>query len=179
MASFEEVAAELAQVADVARKVIAAVREAGKAAQEAVDLVAAATRGAGHLEGEADQVVRCWTEVVAATGQLARVLAAACQAVDRLHRSFSGRAPATAESAQPATWAGRQRTQLPAHVTSGVYRDEDGHSDLVQSGGETNGEDREIARHLVAIGRVRPRTFPTVAQHVEMKVGWRMRARLV
>ncbi|MGW6937396.1 DddA-like double-stranded DNA deaminase toxin [Lentzea sp. NPDC054927] len=74
-----------------------------------------------------------------------------------------------------ATWAERHRAQLPSYVTSGFYRDEDGHSDLVQSGGESNGEDRAIAQHLVNIGRVRPRTFPTAAQHVETKVGWRMR----
>ncbi|MDX8037565.1 hypothetical protein SK803_45850 [Lentzea sp. BCCO 10_0856] len=81
----------------------------------------------------------------------------------------------TAAPLPAATWVERHRGQLPSYVTSGFYRDEDGHSDLVQSGGESNGEDRAIAQHLVDIGRVRPRTFPTTAQHVETKVGWRMR----
>jgi nucleic acid/nucleotide deaminase of polymorphic system toxin len=82
-------------------------------------------------------------------------------------------APATRQS--ESSWIERQRDQLPTYITSGFYRDEDGNSDLVQSGSESSGEDRAIARHLIERGLARPRGSATVPQHVETKVGWRMR----
>ncbi|MGI5501168.1 DddA-like double-stranded DNA deaminase toxin [Lentzea sp. CA-135723] len=73
-------------------------------------------------------------------------------------------------------WADRQREHLPTYVTSGFYRDQDGNSDVVQSGQDSRGEYQAIAEHLRTEGF--PRTGPgrvTTGEHVEGKVAWRLR----
>ncbi|MCR3747575.1 SCP1.201-like deaminase [Lentzea californiensis] len=186
MASFEEVSAELNQVITESEELTAALEHAGQLADEAAQLLTAVMRGADQLEDEFGQVVQQWSEVATRAAELSQAVTTGQQCVEsygrtlQVERASSNVAGATAPAGPtpglpPTTWVERQRAQLPTYVTSGFHRDEDGHSDLVQSGAEPNGEDRAIAQHLVAIGRVRPRTFPTAAQHVEIKVGWRMR----
>ena len=186
MASFEEVSAELNRVVTKSEELAAALERAGQLADEAAQLLTAVMQGAGQLEGEFGQAVQHWAEVTKRAAELSQAVTAVRQGVESCRetvqgdQSSPGPAGPMASTRQipvlpPTTWIERQREQLPSYVTSGFYRDEDGHSDLVQSGAEPNGEDRAIAQHLVGIGRVRPRTFPTAAQHVETKVGWRMR----
>lgn len=174
MTSFEELVAELGRVVGKLDELHASLARAGQFATEAVQELEAATRGAGQLEGDASQAVQTWTEVSTGTANLIRAVAVVQERVKGYRETLQGDQPAPLPT-QASTWIGRQRAQLPTYVTSGFYRDEEGNSDLVQSGAEANGEDRQIAEHLVAIRRVRPRTFPTAAQHVETKVGWRMR----
>ncbi|WP_176929997.1 DddA-like double-stranded DNA deaminase toxin [Lentzea albidocapillata] len=168
MASFEEVSAELNRV---------------------VDQVCRWQRPWSRRDNSLTRprsAVRQWSDVTTRAAELTQALTVVRRGVESYHKTLQGdraspnlpspTAPAGSTPAFPqTTWIERQRAQLPAYVTSGFHRDEERHGDLVQSGAEPNGEDRAIAQHLVAIGRVRPRTFPTAAQHVETKVGWRMR----
>lgn len=186
MASFEEVSAELSRVVAKSEEVAAALEQAGQLADEAVQLLTAVMRGAGQLEDEFGRAVQQWSEAATRAAELSQAVTAIRQCVESYRRTLEvDRASSNAtgptasagppSSLPPTTWIERQRAQLPTYVTGGFHCDEEGHGDLVQSGAEPNGEDRAIAQHLVAIGRVRPRTFPTAARHVEIKVGWRMR----
>ncbi|ANZ36653.1 hypothetical protein BBK82_11830 [Lentzea guizhouensis] len=64
---------------------------------------------------------------------------------------------------------------MPKYQTSGVYRTSDGRTNLVQSGREPDGEHDRINDHLVQLGIGRPSASVEASNHVEIKVGWRMR----
>ena len=156
VATLEEVAAGLSQAASGADEASAALTEARRLAVEATELISRVMHGTGSLDDEFRQVVAHWSEAADRLAELAHHLGTARTRIEQHIRSLLG------ETEVP--WAGRARPQLPAYVTSGFYRDEDGDSDLVQSGSEPSGEDRAIARHLIDQGLARPRGSATVTQ---------------
>lgn len=170
MATLGEVAAGLSGAASRADEASAALTEAGQLAVEATELISHAMHGTGSLDDEFRQVVAQWSEVADRLAELVQHLGMARTRIEQHIRSLLGETDVA-----DAPWADRARPQLPAYVTSGFYRDEDGNSDLVQSGRELSGEDQAIARHLIDQGLARPRGSATVSQHVEAKVAWRMR----
>ncbi|MEV6718563.1 hypothetical protein AB0M48_41725 [Lentzea sp. NPDC051208] len=62
-------------------------------------------------------------------------------------------------------WDEQQRRTLPAQITSGRYFDDDGHSDLVQSGSEPDGEHERINDYLIENGIIDPKRIETT-KHV-------------
>ena len=196
MASFEEIAAGLNQVVSRADEATAALVRARQLVDEAVELLTGVAQGSGHLEEEFDHAVLAWSAAAKGMAEVSEVVAAGRQAVEAHRRRFHDdavpqpRAPhslstppspaptSTASAPAPVepTWADEQRAQLPTYVTSGFYRDQDGNSDVVQSGQDALGEHQAIAEHLRAEGF--PPTGPgrvTTGEHVEGKVAWRLR----
>ncbi|WP_367131887.1 hypothetical protein [Saccharothrix sp. HUAS TT1] len=69
------------------------------------------------------------------------------------------------------TWAERQREQLPKYITSGIYADPDGNTEIVQSGQEVDGTHQQVADHLRNLGfPAGTRERVTMGEHVEGKV---------
>ena len=196
MATFEEIAAGLERVAGKAGEANAALAQAGQLADEAATLLTEVMQGSGSLEDEFNQAVQAWINVAKGTAELSEIVAAGCRGVEGYRKALQGDAPAqppaqpgsstppptrtpstaSASASPESTWAERQREQLPTYVTSGYYRDQEGNSDVVQSGQDAQGEHQEIAEHLRAEGF--PPTGPgrvTTGEHVEGKVAWRLR----
>ncbi len=184
MASLGEVADGLSQAAAKADQAAAAFGEARQLVLDARTLITGATEGARGLEAEADQVGAAWDHVIRGCEETIDRLARLHSKIDGQIRSVVGPAsPAAVIPASPAgsavpdqVWIERQLRQLPDYITSGVHRDEDGDTDVVQSGQELGGEHRDIADHL------RNEGFPpggvggvTIGEHVEGKVAWRLR----
>ncbi|WP_197289112.1 DddA-like double-stranded DNA deaminase toxin [Nocardia sp. NRRL S-836] len=196
MATFEEIAVGLQRVAGKAEEANAALTQAGQLASEAAALLTEVMQGSGSLEDEFNQAAQMWINVAKGTAELSEIVAAGCREVERYRRTLQSDvptqppsqanpstppptpAPSTASpsaSSEP-TWADRQREQLPTYVTSGFYRDQEGNSDVVQSGQDVQDEHQKIAEHLRAEGF--PPTGPgrvTTGEHVEGKVAWRLR----
>lgn len=136
-------------------------------------------------EAEADAVVASFNAVRDGARTRISEAKAALEGVARIRAVFeSERKPGTtapvplpAESMSPREqpWVTQARAQLPAYQTSGMYRDPDGHGDVVQSGREPDGEHDRINDHLVRLGIGRPGASLEASKHVEVKVGWRMR----
>ncbi|WP_394621277.1 DddA-like double-stranded DNA deaminase toxin [Lentzea sp. JNUCC 0626] len=195
MATFEEIAAGLDRVVSKADEANAALAQAGELADEAAALLAEVMQGSGSLEYEFDQVMQAWLSVATGAVELSEIVAAGCRTVEEYRRTLQGDAPTQppAQPSQPspapargspsasppmppnADWIEQQRAALPTYVTSGFFRDDDGHSDLVQSGDAASAEVRAIAKHVADLGLIRPGSTPWVASHVEAKVAWRMR----
>ncbi|SMD22648.1 DddA-like double-stranded DNA deaminase toxin [Lentzea albidocapillata] len=192
MASFEEIAAGLDQVTNKADQANGALAQAEQLANEAADLLEGVMYGAGHLENDFNQAVRAWLDVAAGAAGLAQVVAAGCLGVEQYRKTLQGDVPARSLATHPPDstsqavpkpvpppeneWIEHQRSQLPSYITSGIYRDEDGNADLVQSGQEPDGEHLAIGAHLTPLG------FPmggkgrvAATEHVEVKVAWRQR----
>lgn len=189
VATFQEVADGLDRVAGKSDEVVDALVRAGRLAAEAVEMLTAVAQGAGHLEYEFDEVVQHWSTVAHEIGELVRAVTAGRRRVERHRESLNSdlsrtRAhpdspPGLTTSARvrpaDACWIEQQRAVLPTYVTSGFFRDDEGNSDLVQSGDAASEEVRAIARHVAELGLIRPGSTPWVASHVEAKVAWRMR----
>ncbi|MDX8051245.1 DddA-like double-stranded DNA deaminase toxin [Lentzea sp. BCCO 10_0798] len=197
MASFEEVAAALDQVLGTADRAREALAQAGRLVEEAADLLEDVAYGAGHLEDDFNQTVQAWRDVAAGAAELAQVITAGCRVTEQYRKPLQGdlsvrspeepvlrthlpkstsQAVSTPVPSLDGAWIEEQRSQLPTYVTSGIYRDEDGNADLVQSGQEPDGEHLAIGAHLQPLG------FPmggkgrvAATEHVEVKVAWRQR----
>ncbi|KOV83109.1 DddA-like double-stranded DNA deaminase toxin [Nocardia sp. NRRL S-836] len=194
MATFAEVRAQLDQVMGMADRAIAMLQLACELAGEAEGLIRAAS--AGTNEADAAAVLVRFEQVRSRAQTLINELREAREGVSRIRDAFaSTSAPASSGSSgggnsgggsggsgglggglgkNPA-WVVWARSQLPHYKTSGIWRDADGHSDLVQSGREADGEHDRINDHLAGQGVVWPGQKAEVTKHVEAKVAWRMR----
>ncbi|WP_197288488.1 DddA-like double-stranded DNA deaminase toxin [Nocardia sp. NRRL S-836] len=80
------------------------------------------------------------------------------------------------DAAPEKSWAEQQREKLPSYITRDIYVDEDGNTELVQSGQEPDGEHIALGTHLRAQGYPEGRYGRvTASEHVETKVAWRQR----
>ncbi|MGW6936235.1 DddA-like double-stranded DNA deaminase toxin [Lentzea sp. NPDC054927] len=165
--SFEEIAALLYRVTEIATQALQALQQAAEDADDCTRLVADATAGTTQ-EYEAADVVANFDAARAGADQCRNTLAAAIANVERIKAAFQTQ-PTTGLS-----WSEHQRARLPTYITSGTYLDPDGHTELVQSGREPDGEHERINAHLVAVGAIPPIKIEATT-HVEMKVAWRMR----
>lgn len=165
--SFAEITAQLDRVAEVATQALQALRQASEDADDCTKLISDTIAGTTQ-ESEAAAVVANFDAVRAGADEHCEALAAAISNVERIKAAFQ-----TQPTPEP-SWSQQQRTQLPAHITSGIYLDPDGHTELVQSGREPDGEHERINAHLVAVGAIPPIRIEAT-KHVEMKVAWRMR----
>jgi len=148
---------------------VAALADSAEHATEAADLLRDVGTGSAH-EPEYVQAAASLTSVVEGVDHLLGVLQALTA---RFSRYLADKSPPV--DAEPA-WAEQQRDKLPTYVTSGQYFDEDGHSDIVQSGRQDGDEHLRIGELLRELGAfTRPRGTPLMIEHVEAKVAWRMR----
>jgi nucleic acid/nucleotide deaminase of polymorphic system toxin len=109
---------------------------------------------------------------------LAERLRAIVDLIDTMIARLGSASSSVPEMALPPpelSWADRQRARLPAHITSGIYVDEDGNTEIVRSGREADGEHERINGHLVDVGLAPPIGSLEVTKHVEVKVAWRQR----
>ncbi|MFD1149804.1 DddA-like double-stranded DNA deaminase toxin [Saccharothrix hoggarensis] len=174
-ASLAEVAAAIDAALARARDAVVALTAAGDLADEAVGLVEEAFQGASSLEADAAEVVGAWTEVSDSTARFRDALAMGIARAEHYSAHLAIDVGRRTETSSEHGWDTQQRKALPTYVTSGWLFDEDGYSELVQSGRETDDEHRRIANFLIEQDEV-PRTgFPEVAKHVEMKAAWRLR----
>lgn len=172
--TFAEIAALLDRVAQKVEDSIAKLMDASVLAGECESLISEATFGTRE-EAEAAAAVASFNAVK--DGAEVQICEArrTLEGVARIRASFETmRTPDTALPAEQ-SWITRTRTRLPAYRTSGVYRDPDGHTDVIQSGREPDGEHDRINDHLVQLGIGRPGASLEASKHVEVKVGWRMR----
>jgi hypothetical protein len=173
--SLAEVAAAIDASLARARDAIAVFVRAGDLADEAAGLIEQACQGAASLEADVAEVVSLWSHVSGDVERLRDALAMgiACaeRYLTRLRLDAGGRADTTPEP----PWDEQQRKALPAYITSGRLFDEDGYSELIQSGREPDGEHQRIADLLIEQDEVPRSGFPEVAKHVEMKAAWRLR----
>jgi hypothetical protein len=165
--SFAGVTALLGRVAELAQQAVQALRQASDSAEACRQLVADATVGTTQ-EFEASAVTADFEAVRAGALRQCGALEAVLRGVEQIRARFEvGTVP------EP-TWAEQQRERLPRYITSGFYLDPDGHTELVQSGREPDGEHDHINNHLIAVGAIPPVRIESTT-HVEMKVAWRMR----
>jgi len=174
--SFAEIAAQLDRVVDLAEQALRALRQASDSADDCKKLIAESTAGTTQ-ESEAATITANFDAVHSGALDQGESLAAALSGVERIRAALQVHPTATEPA--PAlrveqSWAERQRQRLPAYITSGVYLDPDGYTELVQSGREPDGEHERINAHLVAVGAIPPIKIEA-PKHVEMKVAWRMR----
>ncbi|WP_090008629.1 DddA-like double-stranded DNA deaminase toxin [Lentzea albidocapillata] len=184
MTTFADVAAVLDQVVRKVEDSIASLMQASVLAGECRSHFAETMCGTAE-EAEADAAVASFDAVSDGAQALISEAKTALEGVARVRASFesvgkpghTAPAPSTAEPMSPGEqpWVMRSRAQLPAYQTSGMYQDPDGHSDVVQSGREPDGEHDRINDHLVRLGIGRPGASLEASKHVEVKVGWRMR----
>jgi hypothetical protein len=167
----------------------AALKTAEDLVQEATDQLGAAGAGSAQ-EYEFSQVVSRWTDVAESTSILLDLVSTIRTQIEQLlhdlvgdgspHKPTKDQPPkpphAGADPAPETTWAERQREQLPKYITSGIYVDPDGNTEIVQSGQEVNGTHQQVADHLRNLGfPAGPRGRVTMGEHVEGKVAWRQR----
>lgn len=166
--SFSGVTAALNQVAELAEQALQALRQASDSAGDCGKLLSESTAGTTN-EDEASAVTADFEAVRAGALRQCEALEAVLRGIDQIRARFEvGTAP------EPPTWAEQQRERLPPYITSGFYLDPDGHTELVQSGREPDGEHERINNHLIAVGAIPPIKIES-ATHVEMKMAWRMR----
>ncbi|MFJ8966987.1 DddA-like double-stranded DNA deaminase toxin [Lentzea sp. NPDC102401] len=175
--------AQLDQVTAKAEQAISALVQASELAEGAGELIESAIAGTTE-ETEAARVLAIFGNLQQEATALINALREALDRVARIRGTFdvkpaaapsgSGRA---SYSGRPLyeSWAQQTRNQLPMHKTSGIWRDADGNSDLVQSGREEDGEHEKINENLIEQGLVKPNRHVEVSKHVETKVAWRMR----
>ncbi|WP_434450189.1 DddA-like double-stranded DNA deaminase toxin [Lentzea sp. E54] len=194
MATLEEVAAVLRNAADSAAKAVAPLIRAEELAEDAIDLIRSAGQGSSALEAEIEQAIGQFAQVKPEVAELLGLLDAAQKGIAGIVSALMGAGGAvpkaspagasalpaasqTAETKPEPSWAEQQRPNLPRYITSGIYVDQDGHSDIVQSGSEANGEHERINRFLIEedLVFVPDGALATVSMHVEMKLAWRMR----
>ncbi|SDM20017.1 SCP1.201-like deaminase [Lentzea albidocapillata subsp. violacea] len=185
MAMLEEIAQALRNAADKAAAATAPLVAAEELADDAADLIRTAGEGSYGLTAEIERTAGQFAQVKPVVAELLERLDAAQKGIAGIVSALMGAAtpakepqagaPASSRTAQPElSWGAQQRATLPTHITSGRYFDDDGHSDLVQSGGEPDGEHERINDYLIENGIIDPKRIETT-KHVEMKVAWRMR----
>ncbi|GAA3882609.1 hypothetical protein GCM10022243_54040 [Saccharothrix violaceirubra] len=164
MTSLGDVAACLANPENKVEQAAEALHRARELAGEAANLTATATSGSNQADVE--DALSVFEEIDNAYDELAGCLAASGESIRRIRAALLGGNPTTssdrprlsAPTVAPArptsekSWAQQQRDRLPTYITSGVYIDEDGNTELVQSGRETNGEHVDIGAHLIEQG---------------------------
>ncbi|MCX2953630.1 DddA-like double-stranded DNA deaminase toxin [Lentzea sp. NEAU-D7] len=184
MTTFADVAAVLDQVVRKVEDSIASLMQASVLADECRSHFAETMSGTVE-EAETDAVVASFNAAGHGAQALISEAKTALEGVARVRATFEsetklGSTALVSPPAEPVTprehpWVMWSRAQLPAYQTSGMYRDPDGHSDIVQSGREPDGEHDRINDHLVRLGVGRPGASLEASKHVEIKVAWRMR----
>ncbi|KOV87929.1 DddA-like double-stranded DNA deaminase toxin [Nocardia sp. NRRL S-836] len=193
MTTLEEVVAALRNAADRAAAALAPLVIAEELADEAAALIKSAGQGSSALETEVDQTAGQFARIKPGVSELLGLLNAAQKGISGIVAALMGdgspvpaAAPAITPTPSPAispaagpepSWAQQQRPNLPSYITSGIYVDQDGHSDMVQSGSEPDGEHERINAFLIEqdLVTVPDGALATVSMHVEMKLAWRMR----
>lgn len=157
--------------------------------QEATDQLGSSGSGSAQ-EYEFSQAVGRWTDVAEGTSSLLDLVSTIRTQIERLlhglvgdgspHEPMKDQPPkppeAGADPPPEKTWAERQREQLPKYITSGIYVDPDGNTEIVQSGQDVDGIHQQVADHLRGLGfPASPKGRVTTGEHVEGKVAWRQR----
>ncbi|MET9225012.1 DddA-like double-stranded DNA deaminase toxin [Lentzea sp. NPDC003310] len=186
MTTFADVAAILDRVVRKVEDSIANLAQAAALAEECRAGLAETVAGTAQA-GEAEAVIASFAAVKDGAETRIAEAGATLDGIARIRASLeSGRGSGTAASIptppvpnstapRDEPWVARSRAHLPAYQTSGVFRDRDGHADMIQSGREADGEHDRINDHLIQLGIGRLGATIEASKHVEVKVGWRMR----
>lgn len=148
-------------------------------AEDASAILGDALRGSAH-DAEVEAAVAELDEVDTGVAALIRRLEAIVGLINAVVTTLVGgsagvSSPGLVPPSPEPSWADRQRAKLPTHITSGIYSDGDGHTEVVQSGREPDDEHERINDHLKGIGLAPPTGSLEVTKHVEAKVAWRQR----
>ncbi|WP_157528156.1 DddA-like double-stranded DNA deaminase toxin [Nocardia sp. NRRL S-836] len=192
--------AQLDRVGEKAGQAIAMLQQVCELAGDAQALVKSAS--AGTAEDDAAVVLAQLEQVRSGAQKLINVLRTALEGVARIRGAFASTDPPNSGGSggggtdtsgrggggagagagsrggglgKSHAWVAWARSQLPDYKTSGIWRDADGQSDVVQSGREADGEHDRINDHLAVQGVLWPGQKAEVTKHVEAKVAWRMR----